>query len=412
MSATAVIATSPDALEAHAPAWDQLAAAALEPNVFQESWMALPGWRAFGTQAAIQAVLVYQGDRLDGVFLLDRVPRLYGLPIPVLRSWTHQYSPLGTPLVRADASSECLDALFDWLAHQPEGAPVIELVGYASDGPFQRALTDCLRRRRLARFEAQTFPRAVLRRGRDTAAAASAGGRKELRRQRRRLEESGRLELRELQAGADPNPWIRAFLDLERAGWKGRARTALASDPAHQSFFERIAVGAHSRGRLRLLGLFLDDEPIAMKCNLIAPPGSFAWKIAFDERFARFSPGVQLELDNVAAFHEEPGLAWMDSCSSEGHAMIERLWADRRAIAVTLCATGRTTTGRLFVSALGPLRKLYRRARTMLGPSQPEGPCVPPRASLSPRAARRSAPSSPAAAETARAAPPDPAARP
>ena len=61
MTATVVIATSPDALEAHAPAWDQLAAAALEPNVFQESWMALAGWRAFGTQAAIQAVLIYQG---------------------------------------------------------------------------------------------------------------------------------------------------------------------------------------------------------------------------------------------------------------------------------------------------------------------------------------------------------------
>jgi CelD/BcsL family acetyltransferase involved in cellulose biosynthesis len=368
---TVVLATSPDALDAHLPAWDELATAALEPNVFQESWMIAPGWRAFGAGEAIQALFVYSGDRLDGVFVLERVTRLYGLPMAVLRSWTHQYSPLGTPLVRAGAAAECLDALFDWLAHQPGGAPIAAFTDYGADGPFQRALASCARRRRLAWFDAQTYPRAVLRRAGGAsgvvAAAVSPGRLKELRRQRRRLEEAGTVELRALQPGADANPWIRAFLDLERAGWKGRAQTALASHPAHQRFFEQIALDAHRRGRLRLLGLFVDDRPIALKCNLVAAPGSFAWKIAFDEAFARCSPGVLLELEHVATFHDEPGLAWMDSCATEDHQMIDRLWSERRAIAVTLLSTGRTTTGRLLVAALDPLRRLYRLARRARG---------------------------------------------
>ena len=44
---------------------------------------------------------------------------------------------------------------------------------------------------------------------------------------------------------------------------------------------------------------------VAMKCNFLSGAGSFAFKIAFDEAFARFSPGVQLEIDNVQAFHEQ-----------------------------------------------------------------------------------------------------------
>ena len=393
MSLSVVVARTPEDAEAHLPAWDELAGTALEPNVFQESWMVLPGWRAFGGHASVQVLFVY-GDRLDGVFVLERVPRLYGLPIPVLRSWVHPYSPLGTPLIRADAASACLDALFAWLQKDRAGAPVLQLMNYGADGPFHQALMDCARRRKLARFNAQTYSRAVLHHGDAGAGVISARSRRELLRQRRRLAEAGRLELRALQPGEAPEPWIRAFLDLERAGWKGRAGTALASHAADQAFFEQIAHAAHERGQLRLLGLFFDDRPLALKCCLLAPPGSFGWKIAFDEEFSRFSPGIQLELDHVEAFQQETQLAWMDSCTSEGHEMFERLWPDRREIAVTLLSTGRTE-GRVVVSALDPLRRLYRRLR-----------------GINPREARHSAPFSPVAARIAPAAPPDPAARP
>ncbi len=388
-----VLATTPDELEAHAGAWDELAGAALEPNVFQEPWVLLPAWRAFGG-AHVQALLAYEGERLDGVFVLARLPRFFRLPIPRLRSWMHQYGPLGTPLVRANNAAACVTALFDWLSRDRHGAPVLELVDYGADGPFRRCLLACARQRRLARFDTQVYDRAVLRhrhRDRPVAAAMSSSSRRELGRQHRRLEEAGHLELRSLDGSADPWPWISAFLDVERAGWKGRAQTALASDSTHRAFFEHIAREAHRRGRLRMLGLFLDDRPIAMKCNLVAGPGAFAWKIAFDEQFSSFSPGVQLELDTLPAFEKDSDTDWIDSCTSEGPTMIDRVWTGRRAIAVTAFSTGRTM-GTLAVSALEPLRRIYR--------------------TFSPQGARRSAPSSPAAAGIGPAAQPDPAGRP
>lgn len=389
-----VLATTPDDLEAHTGAWEELAGAALEPNVFQEPWILLPAWRAFGASAAMRALLIYEGARLDGVFVLARLPRFFRLPIPRLRSWMHHYSPLGTPLVRAHSAAAAVDALFDWLSRDRQGAPVLELVDYGADGPFHRCLLACARQRRLARFDTQVYDRAVLRHrpgDRPVTAAMSSSSRRELGRQRRRLADAGHLELRSLDRSADPSPWIRAFLDVERAGWKGRAQTALASDPAHLAFFEQIACEAHRRGRLRMLGLFLDDRPIAMKCNLVAGSGAFAWKIAFDEQFSAFSPGVQLELDSLPEFEKDSDTDWIDSCTSGGPTMIDRVWSDRRAIAVTAFSTGRTM-GTLAVSALDPLRRIYR--------------------TLSPRGARHSAPSSPAAAGIGRAAQPDPAGRP
>jgi hypothetical protein len=68
-----------------------------------------------------------------------------------------------------------------------------------------------------------------------------------------------------------------------------------------------------------------------MLATLIAPPGAYSYKTAFDERYARFSPGVLLQLENLALL-ERPGIRWADSCAAPDHPMIDSLWRERRAI--------------------------------------------------------------------------------
>ena len=43
-----VTARSAEELQPHVGAWDDLAASAVEPNVFYDSWMLLPALQAFG----------------------------------------------------------------------------------------------------------------------------------------------------------------------------------------------------------------------------------------------------------------------------------------------------------------------------------------------------------------------------
>jgi hypothetical protein len=122
-----------------------------------------------------------------------------------------------------------------------------------------------------------------------------------------------------------------------------------------------------------MLGLFLNGRPIALKCNLLAGDGSFAFKIAYDETLARYSPGVLLELFNIDYLHCRSEIRWMDSCAVPGHPMIERLWLDRRIIQDTLLSTGRGP-GDFIVSFLPGLRWVKRqvsRPRRFTGEPEP-----------------------------------------
>ena len=125
--------------------------------------------------------------------------------------------------------------------------------------------------------------------------------------------------------------WIADFLALEASGWKGREGSALGGDPSTKRFFEAAIAGAHCAGKLDMLSLTLDGKPIAMLVNFITPPGAFAFKIAFDEDYARFSPGVLIKIENLRML-DRTDVGWTDSCAVEDHAMINSLWAERREI--------------------------------------------------------------------------------
>src|SRR5579883_155917 len=95
--------------------WRELAARALEPNVFHEPAFALEAAPVFGVDAG--AVLVWSGTsprKLLGLFPARIVRRRYALHLPLLVSWTHPYAPLGTPLVEREAAEPVIAA---WLAH-------------------------------------------------------------------------------------------------------------------------------------------------------------------------------------------------------------------------------------------------------------------------------------------------------
>ena len=101
----------------------------------------------------------------------------------------------------------------------------------------------------------------------------------------------------------------------------------------------------------RVEGLFLDGRPIALKCNYLTGNGGFTYKITYDEAFARFSPGVLLELDNIEEMHRRPGPQWLDSCAVPDHFMMNRLWTERRVLQSLTLATSRWV-GNAVVGAL------------------------------------------------------------
>jgi hypothetical protein len=361
-----------------------LAAEALEPNAYFEPWMLLPAVRAFGPGQDLLFALVYRTDPqrpkgpplLCGLFPLRRRRSYKGLPVSCLSVWEYGNCFLATPLVRRRFAAECLETFFDWLTADPRGASLIEFPQCAGDGPVYQHLVDLFRRRGTLTVLGDQFTRAFLRRRGDADAylrdALSANKRRDLQRKERRLTELGRLEHVTLEPGADVEAWIEDFLRLEASGWKGQERTALACKGPDHAFFLEAAREGFRRGRLGMLGLRLDDKSIALSCNFLSKPGSFFYKPAYDETLGRFSPGVLLEVDNIRRLHADPGIEWMDSCTSPDNDLLNTLWLDRRLIQTVVAATGRGL-GRLLISTLPLFRWANRKLGRYRPPEVPHG---------------------------------------
>jgi hypothetical protein len=361
---------APEGAEPHLAAWQGLAEQAEEPNAFLSPWLLLPAARAFGRGRTLRLLFFYaphpthkaQPDVLVGFSALEERRSSVGVPVPVTASFVHPALHLGTPLVRAGYTRAVVDRL---LAYLDDGRRVVTLRELRGDGPFHRALVDGLNERRWLHVGLRRTTRALLRPAPDAEAylaqALAGKRRKELRRQHDRLHEQGGLDVATLAPDEDPGPWLQEFLRLEAAGWKGREGEPMDGSPATRQFFDEAMREGHRQGRLHLMALRLGQRPIAMKLNLLAGDGAFAFKIAFDEQWARYSPGVQLEIANVHWFHEQR-LAWMDSCAHHARFMINHLWTDRRPIEMLAFSNGYASTS-LMVSLL-PAVGWARRAAT------------------------------------------------
>ena len=94
-----------------------------------------------------------------------------------------------------------------------------------------------------------------------------------------------------------------------------------------------------------------------MLANFLAPPGAFSFKTAFDERYARFSPGVLLQRENLDLLARGE-IQWCDSCAAADHPMIERIWREKRAMVRINVAIGGSLRRKLFRQVLrAELRK-------------------------------------------------------
>ena len=332
-------------------AWDALAGIASEPNPFFESWYLLPALHALDPLGTVRLLRFDFDGRLAGILPIRRERHYYRWPIPQVRTWIHPNCFLGAPLVAKGLEEPFWRALLEWADTYAEFALFLHLSHLPLAGPLHNALTRVLDEQRrscaLVHREERAMLRSELSPEQYLAAALSAKKRKELRRQRTRLAELGALAVKRRDDAEGVADWTRDFLELERSGWKGAAGSALASAAETVAMFRHCLASAAARGRLERLSLHLDGRPIAMLASFLTPPLAYSFKTTFDERFARYSPGVLLQLENLAMLGR-PGIAACDSCAAANHPMIDHIWRERRAIGRMSIAIGGATRQLLF----------------------------------------------------------------
>lgn len=329
--------------------WERVVAAATEPNPFFAPEFVLPAAAALGADDV--RLLVDEGAGGSWRGCMPVAPtRALGRTL-LFSTWKHPYSFLGTPLVARGEVEGFAKALAG--AMRAKAPSRFLMIRRAGEGPLLAALRSAADEAGLTTIFERRMERAALDRRPDPDyfGQLKSKRRSELRRLRRKLGE----ELGGEPLSRDRDDAVAAadrFLELEASGWKGRAGTAMGSDDASARLFRDVCEGLADKGRLRFRSLEVGDRVTAMTCDIATGDVLFGFKTAYDESLRRYSPGVQLLLDNFLAFHERGAERTIDSCGEPGSEAMAALWPDRRPIA-TIALGSQGPYGRLLGRALG-----------------------------------------------------------
>lgn len=315
--------------------WRALAQRAVEPNGYY-----LPAWEfavsatARGrTKASALAAFDGSSTRLIGLMPVISLWRALKIPLPALVS-AHPYGTLCSPLIDRDAPIEAAASLLQQA--RAAGAHALVLNDVALDGAAMNALNQVLSRDGLKPRVLSSYIRASLdaTQYHETLLRDALGTKKlkELRRLRHRLEKHGPVTFDVACRPDEIGPALETFLQLEASGWKGKRGTALVQHAGDATFIRRAVPALAETAQCEIITLRAGTTPVAAGIVLRHQDRAFFFKLGIDERFARYSPGVQLTLDLTRHLCADPAIASADSTAGADHPMINPIWRGRFAI--------------------------------------------------------------------------------
>jgi CelD/BcsL family acetyltransferase involved in cellulose biosynthesis len=346
--------------------WRALTDRAIEPNGYY-----LPGW-ALAIDASAHgrtnvAALGAWSDaapnaaRLIGLMPAVSLWRAYKIPLPALVS-ADPYGTLCTPLLDREMPDQAAIRLMSQA--RDAGAHALILRDVALDGAVMKTFARVLERGGMRPRLLQCHARACLDASRNADEllrdALGAKKLKELRRQRHRLAEHGEVSFEVARTPGDAARALETFLNLEASGWKAQRGTALTQDDGDAAFIRRAVPALAENRQCEIMTLRAGATPVAAAIVLRHLDRAFYFKLGVDERFAKFSPGVQLTLDVTRHLCADPAIAMVDSMAAPDHPMINPIWRGRLAIGDVLIPLRRNDPIVALIRAAMQLRQRIR----------------------------------------------------
>lgn len=316
------------------PAWDELAAADPDPNVFLTWPWTHTWWEHFGAGrpgSRLHVAVVRDGHRVVAIAPLHLARVGVGpLRATVVQRIAHDAGDYGGVLL-APGADAAVGVLVDHLgALLHGGATVVVLSRLPGDARCTTLLGEELVRR------AATIEPVVTELGGTCLYVDVRGGyplakkakKHKIRQRLRRLEEQHGEVAFVRHTGPTLEEGIRRFVALHDRRWAelDEPMQGLMADDAGRAFLLDALRALDATGRLVLLSLEAGGEPVAVELDLVQGRRQFLFKGAFDPRFAAYSPGQLLHHkvfeDGLAA-----GIEVFDFC--RGDAQYKRRWADQ-----------------------------------------------------------------------------------
>ncbi len=350
---------------------DFLCVRTVEPNIFFNPRFLAPAMPRLEDRE-VRLAVIRDGDR-DKNRLRLLVPFSVEKPavplsVPVMRTWSSPFGPLGTPLVDRDDPVGVLEDFFSMLGRKHLNLPrVLILPDLRMDGPVARLIRTAAlgldlpvvtTSRSMRPFldsdlDAETYLRTALK----------PHHFREFRRLKRRLAETGDLVYSVARQPDEIRNALETFLALEASGWKGRERTAMVIDRYRAAFAREAINRLAQRDLCRIHTLSLDGAAIASLIVFVEAGQAYTWKTAYDENHAAFSPGTLLMIEVTRQHLDDPNIEATDSCAVPDHPIMSRLWSERREMGTMVVGLA-PDTDRLVRQAAGQIH-LNRETRNL-----------------------------------------------
>jgi len=351
---------------------DHLCRRTVEPNIFFNPRFLAPAMPRLEDRE-VRLAVIRDGDefksrlRLLVPFSVEKpaIP----LGVPILRTWSSPFGPLGTPLLDRDDPAGVLEDFLTILARPHLKLPkVFVLPDLRLDGPVASLLRSVAVARNLPLAVTGETERPFLESDLEGDPYLKKSLRphhlREFRRLKRRLGELGKLEYRVARTAEEIRLGIEAFLALEAAGWKGRRRTAMAIDRFRAAFAREAIDLLGEQDLCRVHSLMLDGKIIASVVVFVEAGVAYTWKTAYDEAYAAFSPGTLLMIEVTRHHLEDPNIALTDSCAVPDHPVMSRLWSERKPLGTII--VGLTPSADRATRQAASQLHLYRETRNLV----------------------------------------------
>lgn len=344
-------------------AWRDLAARSIEPNPLYEPDCVIPAARHQTFGAEIGLVVAESDEGFHACMPVRPLREWWGIPFPIVANWIRRSTYVGTPLLDDVDAQRAMVTIFRTLAdgRRTLGYRLLGIDSLRHGSPVSTYVFAAARELGLSTHVREDFERGFLIR-RPEPSYLEGHSRQflsQIRRKQRRLAEALGGDWRVVDRSQDPAA-IRDFVVLEAAGYKAQTM-ALARTPGEPEYFidmcDRFAV----EKRLIVLSLEGGGQTLAMQMWLRGGSGLVLIKLAHDERYARFSPGIHLEVESFDFFHHQTDADWIDSCAGANNESQLHIFPDRTRILTVLFSLGSRVDAMVVKHRQG-LRRVHRLA--------------------------------------------------
>lgn len=285
------ITESFEAMENLAPAWERLATEE-GLHIFSGPAWSLAWWKAFGKGKRLRLYAGYEGNDLVGVWpFCIRKGSFKDLRGWIAETLSGRSADYGLPAVRTGHERAFVGAVANNLLFEARGK-ILDFPHLALSHPATPALAEAIKGTGARIHErASICPRLEF--GADYAETEKSWRkslRTDLKRQKRRLEEAGRLSLHVPDRKEDAIGLLPLFFSMHSARWSRRGFNIKFVDSGEMGFYRALVEGLYGKG-LHFSYLSCGDEVISIHFGFVSNGWLFWYTPAYNPAFERQSPG-------------------------------------------------------------------------------------------------------------------------